>query len=185
MHSRGTVKLAVFQPLTAEVGLPKNSMIKSVHIIKILFLTICISTLSACSWLTNLAINNSTEHPIIVTYKLKPYGMQPGYILKIPRIVPLNSFDQLPSNYPEAQYELDKATGIISLEVPAGKTVWLDTISNYKSSYYERGAKYLNLLSLTVKSDSGTKKWEGVELMKAFKKYSLNPFNDSLYVLTI
>jgi hypothetical protein len=156
------------------------------------FLTLLV--LGSCSWITNLVISNLSDDSITLEYFLKPHdlaqadpetSLHKGYRFDPPRLIPIDNFDHIATAYPEAAHSYDKVTGTVSVIVPPKTTVWVGSLPNYQAPWYERGASYLNISELKIRKKNTITTWQGVELMKAFKKYYFGPLRYSVYVLTL
>ena len=161
-----------------------------------LILVILITKLVGCSWHTNLIIINETDGPVTLIYNLKLHNMRPkegepccpkAFLLEPPKILNHESFSALPHDFPSHAYEYDNTIGQVITVIPAGAALWVDSISNYSGKESSDGFYYshMNVNKIAIRTKNRTITYEGVDILKAFKRYYSSPFNNSAYVLKI
>jgi hypothetical protein len=102
------------------------------------------------------------------------------------KIIPVERFGKsMLDEYPDCQYEFDEKNRKITMVIPPGKALWVDRTTNWSGNVSEFRFCRLALNKIAIEQSGKETTYEGLELLKAFDKYHLNPFNDSLYAIII
>lgn len=148
-----------------------------------------------CSWITELAIINKSKNPAIITYFIKSNDKRkeagilcPSKIFRFspPRSAPIEKFkERMLDEFQECPYDFDEKSNKITTVILPGKALWVDRTMNWSGQVSEFWFCNMALNKLVIKQPEKEVTYEGLELLEAFDRYHINPFNNTLYAIII
>ncbi len=152
---------------------------RRLHIVTLFFVLL----LTACSYSTDFFIINRSDSPIDVEYKIKIYPNNP-VLYDVPAKIPISQLENksTPGYQMEKlsnnQYQFDKETGIVKVQVLPNEALWISSFSGYDGYKYEH-LEYFSIQEISIKGIEGETKYTKRQTLGAFSKVS-----DTLYTLT-
>ena len=152
---------------------------KPLHFVTLFFVLL----LTACSTSTDFFIINKSDTSIDVEYKVKVNPNNP-VLYNVPAKIPISQLENFTSpgyqleKLSNNQYQFDKDTGIVKVQISPREALWISSFSGYAGYRYEH-LEYFSIQEISIKGLHGDIKYTKRQTLGAFSKIS-----DALYALT-
>lgn len=141
-----------------------------------------VSSLTACSYITDFAVVNASDQPIEVRYKIRSY---PGPF--VPPVTPavmtnhqLRAGNEQWRELSDAQYRLDSERRIITVRVMPDEVLRIQTVHRGGMQVNDaEEAEFFSIEEITIIGVNGEMKLQGEQARKSFVAHSRD-----IYILT-